>query len=515
MLRNAVFAFLIVMTGRPAGLRYTQPGRPGGPAGTASAEDARSLLGRSIAAMGGEAALRGLTGMRLKTLGHEFYIEQSERPEGPFIVEYHSTVEQRDSAQGRARIDIQSQSFQAPTWSPATTIMFDGETVARTDGSHFGPVGWRQFDTVQWVDLAPERVLFLALAAPDLSLGPDVERQGVLQHVVTFGWRGRRARLLINSHDALPTAIEVIRPDEWGVWGNVTDTTYYSLWTLLPGGIRYPLQYDRMWNGVTLSSTTVVEAIPNPQIDPAIFTIPADVKAAFAAQNTDRAAAAKLDVEHRRVEVAPGVVQYGGGWNVEVVQQPDGIVVIEAPIGSDYSSQVLDEIGRRYPGVKVKAVVTSSDSWPHVGGVREYVARGIPVYALDVNRGILERLLAANDRPQPDALSRSPRAPEFHWVSRKTTIGAADTQIVLYPAGAENGERMLFAYFPALRLLYTADEIQKMRSGAYFMPEYLQEVKDVIAREGLAVDRIFGMHAPPTPWSEIQRAVAAAVAGGK
>jgi hypothetical protein len=32
--------------------------------------------------------------------------------------------------------------------------------------------------------------------------------------------------------------------------------------------------------------------------------------------------------------------------------------------------------GERYPGVKVKAVVTTSDAWPHLGGVREYVARG-------------------------------------------------------------------------------------------------------------------------------------------
>ena len=388
--------------------------------------------------------------------------------------------------------------------------MFDGDAVAITNDGRLAPVSWRQADTIQWVDLAPERVVFLALSAPDLAMAADVERQGVVQRVVTFGWRGRRVRLLVNSHDGLPTAVEIIRPDEWGVWGNVTDTTYYSLWTLLPDGIRYPLQFDRMWNGVTLSSTTVVEVTPNADIDAAGFTIPADVKAAFAAQTTDRAATAKLDVDHRRVEVAPGVVQYGGSWNVEVVQQPDGLVIIEAPIGSDYSVQVLNEVSRSYPGSKVKAVVTSSDSWPHIGGVREYVARGIPVYALDLNRGILERLLAANDRPRPDALSKAPRPADFHWVSQKTTIGSGPTQVVLYPAREENGERMLFAYLPALKLLYTADEIQRRPSGSFFMPEYLQEVQDVVTREGLEVDRIFGMHAPPIPWATIASAIDAA-----
>jgi hypothetical protein len=464
--------------------------------------------------MGGESALHGLSAVHLRTLGHEFYIEQSERPEGPYIVEYHSTAEDRDCAHGRARIDIQSQSFQSPDWSPARTIVFDGETVATSDGSRFAPVAWRPADTEQWVDLAPERVLFLAQSAPDTAVAANVERQGVVQRVITFGWRGRRVRILINSHDDLPTALEVIRPDEWGVWGDVADTTYYSLWTLLPGGIRYPLQYDRMWNGVTLSSTTIVQFTPKATIDAERFAIPADVKAAFAALPPTRARTAKLDVEHRRIDVAPGVTQYGGGWNVEVIRQPDGLVVIEAPISSDYSAQVLDELSRRYPGVRIKAVISTSDSWPHIGGVREYVARGIPVYAVDLNRPILVRLLAADYGQRPDRLATAPRKPDFHWISTKTTIGSGDTQVVIYPAGEENGERMLFVYLPALKLLYTADEIQPRQGGSFFMPEYLQEVQDVITREGLAVDRIFGMHAPPTPWSAIQAALAAATRGG-
>jgi hypothetical protein len=245
-------------------------------------------------------------------------------------------------------------------------------------------------------------------------------------------------------------------------------------------------------------------------MDPTSFAIPADVKAAFAALPPSPAAALKLDVANRRVEVAPGVVQYGGSWNVEVVQQPDGLVVIEAPIGSSYAVQVLDELSRRYSGAKVKAVITTADSWPHIGGVREYVARGIPVYAMDLNRPILERLVAADYSSQPDALAKSPRPANFHWISAKTTIGTGATQVVLYPARHENGERMLFAYLPQLKVLYTADEVQRMRSGSFFMPEYLQEVKDVIAREGLVVERVFGMHTPPTAWADIEAALAAA-----
>jgi hypothetical protein len=480
---------------------------------TASGQDARQLLDRSIAAMGGEAGLRAIQVLHLETIGHEFLIEQSERPEGPFIANYISTVEDRDVEHGRSRIQIQDRSFPAPDWSAPRTIVYDGESVAIAANGKYVPLGWRWADTVQQVDLAPERVLFLAQSAPDLQMRTDVRAQGVAQHVVSFTWKSKRVRLLLNAHDSLLTAVEVTRPDEWGVWGNVTDTTYYSLWTLLPGGVRYPQQLDRTWNETTLSSTTIVKAAIKPAIDDASFAIPGDVKAAFAALPPSRAAAEKLDVSKRRVEVAPGLVQYGGSWNVEVVQQPDGLVVIEAPIGSSYSVQVLDELSRRYPGVKVKALVTTSDAWPHLGGVREYVARGIPVYAMELNRPILERLLAADYSSQPDDLVRTPRAANFHWISAKTTIGSGATQISIIPARQENGERMLFVYMPAAKVLYTSDEIQPLRSGGFFMTEYLQEVKDVVAREGLTVDRVIGMHAPVIPWSTIEAALAAARRG--
>jgi hypothetical protein len=43
------------------------------------------------------------------------------------------------------------------------------------------------------------------------------------------------------------------------------------------------------------------------------------------------------------------------------------------------------------------------------------------------------------------------------------------------------------------------------------MPELLVEVRDVIRRERLNVDRVFGMHIGSIPWSEIDAAIAAAI----
>ena len=97
-------------------------------------------------------------------------------------------------------------------------------------------------------------------------------------------------------------------------------------------------------------------------------------------------------------------------------------------------------------------------------------------------------------------------------MSSKTTIGAGDSRIELYPIRGENGERMMMAYFPALKLLYTSDEIQRQRGGRFFMPEFLLEVRDAIARERLDVARVFGFHIGPIPWSEIEAAIASSSA---
>jgi hypothetical protein len=476
---------------------------------------ARAVVTRAIEALGGERALRSIASLRIEAIGHEHFIDQSERPEGPFVVRYMQTRELRDVAGGRSRLESEQRSIETAEWTPAgPPTIVDGDAAALQRGDRTTPAGRQAFeDGRQRIELAPERVLLVARNAPDLALAPDVKIHGITQRVLSFGWRGRRVRLMIDPGDDVPTALELTTDDPFGIWGLVRETTFYSLWTLLPGGVRYPLQSDREWNGVSKSSATIVAITVNPPIDAAGLAIASETKHAFASLPADYGIPSlTLDTAKAPTEIAPGIVQYGGNWNVGVVRQPDGLIVVEAPVGSLYSAQVLDEIARRYPGVIVKAVLTTSDAWPHLGGIREYVARGIPVFALDLNRPILERLLKADYSGHPDALARAPRPGRFTWVSDKTPVGSGETRFELYPVRGENGERQMIAYFPALKLLYTSDEVQPLPSGGFFMPEFLLEVGDVIRREHLNVDRVFGFHAGPTPWRVIEAAIASASA---
>ncbi len=480
--------------------------------------DAERLIRTSIEAMGGETKLRELKSIQFDGIGHNFAIEQSERPEGPWIVTYSQTSETRDLVNGRLRIVNQNKNFQSPAWSGLNTVVADGAAAWERGGQYFPQSPNQVQITKQGFALSPERILLTALEAKDLRLASDTQMQSVRQRVVKFTWDKVPVTIFLNADTNLPTAVETLEFSHYehfyGIWGDFPVRTYYTFWNLEAGGLRYPHQWDTEKIGMTLASFTITKIKINPPVSDDQFSIPEDVKQKFAAQPLTKIEDLPLGLPTSPAkELVPGVVKLPGRWDVAFVKQNDGVVIIEAPISSGYSAKVLDEAKRRFPDSKVKAVITTSDAWPHFGGVREYAARGIPIYALDVNRPILERVLNAPHTFQPDLLQTRPRKPNFKFVSGKTVLGSGPNMLEIYPIRTETGERMLMVYFPAHKLLYGSDLIQKRRDGSFFMPEYLSEVMQAVAREKIVVDNIFAFHSDILPWSEITSAVDKVISG--
>ena len=272
---------------------------------------------------------------------------------------------------------------------------------------------------------------------------------------------------------------------------------------LRPGGLHYPAQWDIEQNG-TLSTSIFLKTVEfNSPIDKDAFIIPDGVKEAYSTRLAAKPGDIRLGSPNRPIkEIVDGIVQIPGNFNTTIVRQDDGIVILEAPVSSAYSSKVIDEALRRYPGVPIKAAISTSDAWPHIGGVREYVARGIPLYILDRNEPILTRLIEAPHRTLPDTLQLHPRKADFKIVSAKTVVGKGRNRVELYPIRTETGERMLMAWFPDHRLLYASDLAQPFANGGW-VDQYLSELNDAVKREGLNVEQAFAMHMTPFPWTEL------------
>ena len=203
----------------------------------------------------------------------------------------------------------------------------------------------------------------------------------------------------------MPTCIEITRarPSDYfqGPWGDVTMRTSFATWSLDPSGVRYPRQASKEMNGQPYSTYTVNEIKFNPAVNEEDFAIPEDVR------NASTAAAQDLDEiplgspGRPPVEIAPGVEYVQGGFSVTEIRQRNGIIILEAVVSSGYSAKIIEDARKRFPGLPIKSVVTTSDAWPHLGGIREYAARGIPIYSLDLNRPILTRMMAAPQQRTP------------------------------------------------------------------------------------------------------------------
>lgn len=501
--RQAATLFLMTALGAP-GLTAGQ--RPAGP------EEARTVLAQAVEAMGGKDRLTSLRTLKLSVFGHNYALEQSERPEGPWLVIYREREELRDVQNRRRIIDSRSRFWSVPEWRPPSTTVVAGGVAARTNGTRWAPgapVDIRDADDV--FALAPERLLFTAEAASDLRLAAPVILHDIPQDVLAFSVDQTRVELHLNRWTHLPTMLRIARWDDtFGIWGDVVEQRWYSFWTLEAGGLMYPRQTIVELNGQPHEDTTVLGLEVDVTIDEARFAIPDETRTAFAefARRPFGLSGMRLDAS-RATTVAPGIVQLAGGWNVLLVRQDDGIVVVEGPISSRYSADVIAAAEQTFPGLPVKAVVSTSDAWPHIGGMREYVARGIAALVLDLNVPILDRLIRATRSQDPDRLSTSPRRADWQVVSDRTTFGSGANPMELIPVRGELGERMMLIWFPEARLLYASDMIQRNRDGSFFMPSMLADVEAAVRRAGVAPERALAMHSPPLPWAEVTDALKA------
>ncbi|MFI5177137.1 MAG: MBL fold metallo-hydrolase [Vicinamibacterales bacterium] len=487
-----------------------------------------TLLSGAAQALGGEARLRSIAAVELNGVSVWYQREQSERPEGPWVATYTDFTDVRNFGADAVRRSSRARVYSTPDWvdnrdwtAESTTLVASGVGLRRTNGT-LAPAGTPWDLGILPVGLGPERVVLAAIDAKDARMESDEPLDGYTHHVVSFTSADARVRLILNVPSLLPKAVEITRarPYEifWAPWGDVSTRVTFGVWTLEPEGVRYPRLWEYSTGGQPDGRIDITRVRVNPAVAAADFEIPGDVRE-HAIAGRRRVADAPFGSPQRPAqEIAPGVVHVPGSWDIVEIKQDDGVVILDGPLSSDYSAKVIADASQRFGGAPVKAVVTTSDSWPHIGGMREYVARGIPVYALDLNVPILTRLFAAKYDTFPDALARSPKRPVLHVVAGKTTVGAGANRLEIYPLRTATGERQMMVYLPQHQLLYTSD-LFTINQGRVFLPQQVGEAVEAAAREHLTVTSAIGMHYDVLPWAAIVKSAtpplrAGAASGG-
>ena len=489
------------------------------------------LLSGAAQALGGEAKLRSIAAVEVSGLSVWYQREQSERPEGPWVATYADFTDVRNFGADAVRRTSRARVYSTPDWvdnrdwtAESTTLVASGVGLRRTNGM-LAPAGSPWDLGILPVGLGPERVVLAALDAKDARAEADEHLDGYAHHVISFTSAGARVRLILNAPSLLPKAVEITRarPYEtyWAPWGDITERVTFGVWTLEPEGIRYPRLWDFSTGGQPDGRVDITRVRINPTLAAADFEIPDDVRQRAIAGRRRVADAPFGSPQRPAKELAPGIVHVPGSWDIVEIKQDDGVVILDGPLSSDYSAKVIADASQRFGGAPVKAVISTSDSWPHIGGMREYVARGIPVYALDLNVPILTRLFAAKYDTFPDALAKVPKRPVMRVVFNKTIVGSGPNRLEIYPFRTATGERQMMVYLPQHQLLYTSD-LFTISQGRVFLPQQVGEAVEAAAREHLVVASAFGMHYDVLPWATIvqsaappQRAASASGSGAR
>jgi len=474
---------------------------------------AKGCLALAIAAMGGHERLESIRNLRLDEMSHTALEEQSYRQD-PFITSYAHTNETIDFEHGRVHRETHG------TWpeSDPGQASFDMTLIADAAGGVYHsaqgdtPCSLGDLDSVrEALALGLARMLLVASAAADLHFEGTEVLRSTPHTAVAFTWQGSPVRILVNPFNHLPDALETTRTfrDFWYFWGDVRQKIYFDNWQVFYG-LVYPTNEVEERNGTVWQSRQVLSLEINVTTDDALFAMD---KAAAEKSAQGKGWDRPFSAAHP-TELAPGITLFEGAWNSTIVKQEDGVYILEAPISGLYTQGVIDEAKKRYPDVPIKGVFSTSDSWPHTGGVRQCVALGLPIYILDLNRALLEREVAAPHSLQPDLLAQaagtSPKTPDWQIVSGKTVVGTGANRAELYPIRGASTERQYMVYFPEQYLLYASDTLVLNDNGSLYDPELMREVVAAVTGQGLNVTTVFAMHQGPVAWKQVEDLVHAA-----
>lgn len=471
--------------------------------------DARACTEQALTAMGGRERLAGIDNAHYQLTSHVALTEQSYRQQ-PFITAYERDDLTVDFKHGRLlRVAHVTWPESDPHQSEVTQTLVMGPAGGVYRGEKGdSPCSLADLDTTaDTLALGPERLLLTALAASDLHYAPSQWLRSTPHSVVEFTWQGTPIRVLLNADNHLPDAMESTRNfhDFWFAWGDVRQRVYFDNWHLFHG-LVLPTNLVEVRNDILWQSAQITDASFNDTLDDKSFAM----DAAVAGKSAQSKGWNRPFSDKARKKLAPGVELFQGSWNTTLIKQDDGVLVLEAPISSFFSQGVFARARQEYPEQAIRGVLTTSDSWPHMAGVRQAVAEGLPVYALDLNRPLLERLVAAPHRQHPDALQAQPKAAHWNNVAGALAIGHGANRVVLYPLRGASTERQYMVYFPEHKLLYASDTLALNADHSLYDPQLMHEVVQAVEREHLAVDTVYAMHEGPTPWADVLKMVSAA-----
>jgi glyoxylase-like metal-dependent hydrolase (beta-lactamase superfamily II) len=164
--------------------------------------------------------------------------------------------------------------------------------------------------------------------------------------------------------------------------------------------------------------------------------------------------------ESAAASVADGVkIIVGPSHNIMVVEMPDYIVAVDAPLYARYTVGALEQVRGAFPGKPLRYVVATHFHYDHIGGIREFAAEGgVTILCGDKTVSFFEAILRGDHSINPDRLQQNPVPVTVQGVKDKLLLPTAQGgRLEVHQIATDHSEDTLIVYVSGASVVFESD----------------------------------------------------------
>lgn len=305
-------------------------------------------------------------------------------------------------------------------------------------------------------------------------------------------------QLYLEPASGLPVQLERNEVDPTGLWGERKVVFVYSNWIKIKDS-QYPMASFRLVDGEIQINRTAAPvkgdsgapAPPNVRdtLDMRVSAAPP----ASEAPDTVRVSANTYLLHTRFYTNTATLVR-------------DTVYLLDAQYdGEARARQDSIWISKLFPGKHPVVVVVSDLAWPHIAGVRTWVAMGAKVVAHRSARDFLTRVVNHRWTGKPDLLEKRRATTRFKLIAVDDSMSFAGGAVKVFPINGIGSEGSLMTWLSNDRFLFPGDYVQGLEGPSM---AYAAEVVAATRRVNVAPERFAAMHMELTEWNKLLAALA-------
>jgi mono/diheme cytochrome c family protein/glyoxylase-like metal-dependent hydrolase (beta-lactamase superfamily II) len=437
-------------------------------------------LEKAMTAIGGAEALQGLNAFTLQATGTRSILDEAFSPGAPAgVIGDYSLQMTYDLAGDRMRLDY---TRQAANGERQVSEVIAGE-LGYIDGQDaaFGEPGIKPMTSDRWASTRKQqRLLNPHLILLDIAADPSIVTEdgeeildGMVHHRLVITDDIAPITLYVSAGTGHIAKLSTMENDH--LRRDVPLEAFYYNWQMVGDTLSFPAEVYLALDGEIVLEEIRSSVNLNQASDDAMFEIPADVEPVF-----DEELAMRGELSHQfnqlfaangfikdgaqteinAEEIAPGIYQLGGVANNSlVVEQANGIVVLDAPLHQYRSEAIIEWINQTFPGKPISHVVSTHHHTDHSAGLRTFVAQGATIVLGEAAQPFFEEIFQASSTISPDALAENPVEAQIEVVPADGSFTIPDDEhpVEVYPIENTHAEDMVIAYVGNPGVVFVSD----------------------------------------------------------